>query len=338
MAPSDPRQSLSEPETLQITDPYERRAWEAYQEWVEQGRELGAIGRGVRSVTRTASGIGGSVRDRLDGTTVGEVVARAGATARGVWTSDGVQAVVEATQAAVDSGYTTAIDASLRSVDPTDALEHYSGFVVGERIEELRELPLRVLDRRRPPMEAREQLRFAATSAATGTVQGLASVTGVVSASVVAADIVASIGLSARAIAVQLSHYGYDVTQPSEHAYVLTLMQASLAESTVEQALLTSQARWLSHGLARGRSWSQLDEQLLGRLAQRAFRTVGERLTRQRLARLVPGVAGLVGAGQGYRHGRMIVDAAFHEGRARLLRDRWGDGDEVLPAPDDPGA
>ncbi len=327
---------MRETEILHITDPYEARAWEAYLEWVEQGRELGVVGRGLQAATTVATGVGSRVRDRLDGTPVGGVLEQAGAAVQGVWSTDRVQEIVAATQSTVDGAYATAIDASLRSVDPTDALVHYADLVDGDRVEELRELPLRVLDRRRPPMEARTQLRFAATSAAAGTVQGLTSVTGVLSAGAAAADVVASIGLSARAIAVQLAHYGYDVTRPAEHAYVLTLMQASLAESTVEQALLTAQARSLSLALAKGRSWSELNEQLLARLAQRAFQAVGERMTRQRLARLLPGVAGVVGAGQGYRHGRMIVDAAFHEGRARLLRDRWDDGDAVI-ALDDPG-
>lgn len=325
------------PETLHITDHYERQAWDAYLRWVQDGRELGLVGRGIQVAGATTAGVGARLRDQFEGTTAGRVLDRAGSTVQDLWTSDRVQQILDATQNTVDGAYTTAIDASLRSVDPGDVLRHYAGVVDGDRVEELRELPLRVLDRHRPPLESRTQLRFAATSAATGTVQGMTSVTGVLSAGAAAADIVASIGLSARAIAVHMAHYGYDVTHPSEHAYVLTLMQASLAESTLEQAMLTSQARSLALGIAQGRSWSELNEQLLARLARRAFRAVGERMTRKRLARLLPGVAGVIGAGQGYRHGRMVVDAAFHEGRARLLRDRWGDPDADFVL-DDPGA
>lgn len=314
-------------ELLDITDPYEREAWEAYLRWVDRGRELGLVGRGLRGLGNAAAGAGASLRDRLDGTAAGDLLERAGSTAQDVWSSDRVQQLVATTQDTVDEAYTTAIDASLRSVDPTEVLVHYRDHVQGERVEELRALPLRTLDRCRPALGSGTQLRFAATGAATGTVQGMTSVTGVLSAGAAAADIVASIGLSARAIAIQLAHYGYDVTRPAEHAYVLTLLQAALAESTVEQTLLTNQARSLAAGLAQGRSWSELNEQVLTRLARRGFRAVGERMTRQRLARLLPGVAGVIGAGQGYRHGGMVLDAAFHEGRARFLRERWGDPD-----------
>jgi hypothetical protein len=151
----------------------------------------------------------------------------------------------------------------------------------------------------------------------------MASVTGVLSAGAMATDVLASIALAARAIAVQLAHYGYDVTRPAEHAYVLTLLQGSLAESTLERSLMTRQARSLALDIARDRSWAELNQHVLTGLARRGFRTVGERLTRRRLARVLPGVAGLIGAGQGYRYGRMVLDAAHHEGRARLLRERW---------------
>lgn len=50
-------------------------------------------------------------------------------------------------------------------------------------------------------------------------------------------------------------------------------------------------------------------------------------MTKKRLARFLPGLAGIIGAGQGYHHGRMLMDAAYYEGRARLLRDRWGADD-----------
>lgn len=318
-------------DSLRISDSYESRAWDQYLEWTAEGRELGVVGRAVAQAGDAAADLGGRVWRRVQGTTTGDTLADVGDRAQQLWTSDRVQQVLATTRETITSGYGMAVETSLQTVDPQRVVRHYADHVPsGAEVAALRDLRLATLDAARPPIGTRHRAQFAASSGATGALQGIATVTGVLSAGAVAADVLASIALSARGIATQLAHYGYDVTRPGEHAYVLTLLQASLAESTLERSLLTNQARSLALGIAQDRTWAELNQNVLTRISRRAFATVGERLTKQRLARLLPGLSGLIGAGQGYRHGRMVMDAAHHEGRARFLRHRWGDPDERI--------
>ena len=129
-----------------------------------------------------------------------------------------------------------------------------------------------------------------------------------------------TVALSSRAIATTLAHYGYDVTRPEEHAYVLTVLQAATAESLEEREALAQQAIELDERRLVG----ELDDNVLASMAHAAFTAAAKRMVRKRVSRFLPGVSGAVGAAAGYRHGRLVLQTADIAGRARLLRDRWG--------------
>lgn len=241
-------------ELLHIDDPYERRAWREYQQWAEHGREAGVTTQVLQAAGSKALEVGGNAWDKVKGTRGGELLQRAGESAQDLWESEQVQQLYAATMSGITGAYKAAVDASLQTVDPDKVVKHYGGHADGASVGVLRDLPLLVLDSNRPAVHGQYRAQLTASSGATGTAQGLTSVTGVAAAGVMVADVLATIGLSARGIATHLAHYGYDVTDHTEHAYVLTLMQTSMAETAVERAVLTQQARSLAINLAKNKT------------------------------------------------------------------------------------
>ena len=310
---------------MRIEDAYEASAWREYRAWVagsdDTGRDDGVVERAMQAAGGAAAAVGSQVWSSVRDTRGGDALQSVTTSARSLWASDRVQRGLDEVVAAVEGAYGTAVEAALQTVDPAAVLEHYRPVVSGDRVEDLQEVPLRLLDRHRPPVPTRFTAQFTMSGGLAGAAQGATSVTGVLAGGVLVGDVVATIALSVRGIATMLAHHGHDVTRPSEHAYVLTVLQAATAESPEERELLAAQAI----DLGGRRRLGELDENVISTMAQAAFTAAVQRLARKRLARFVPGVSGVVGAGSGYRHGRAVMEAAHFAGRARLLRARWGE-------------
>lgn len=306
-----------------IQDPYELRAWRDYRGWVRGGPtdpDDGVIDRSLQVAGRVAAAMGRQAWSSVRATRGGQAVEALAASAGRLATSAPVQRAVDEAVAAAEGAYGTAVEAALRTVTPDDVLAAYGDQVRGRQVQELRELPLRVLDRHRPPIQTRFAAQFALTGGVTGAAQGATSITGVLAGGALVSDVIATIALSARGIATTLAHHGYDVTGPEEHVYVLTVLEAATADGPEERAALADRAIEL-----RGRRLvGEVDEVMLASMAQAAFSAAVRRMVHKRLGRFVPGVSGVVGAGAGYRHGRDVMEAAHYAARARLLSERWG--------------
>jgi hypothetical protein len=190
-------------------------------------------------------------------------------------------------------------------------------------------LDLRALDKGRP----KQLLPFVgmiesagASLAITGlevstTVTGGASAGAVVLA--IAGDVSASLALLGRAVAEVAVHYGYDPNEPEEEIFLMGVLSYSTAASLEGKAAALAALSRLSQRMMRRAVWNELQRDVLVKVIQRVFTTIGVRLTHKRLAQAVPVAGGIVSAGLSYD----MLDRALRDAtrvyRVRYLAEKY---------------
>lgn len=147
--------------------------------------------------------------------------------------------------------------------------------------------------------------------------------TAAVAVGAIATDIASSIALLGRIVAVAAAEYGYDVRDPEEEIFALgTISVGSAGTPAARVAALTSLSR-LTQQMMRQATWQQLNEHALVRVINLVFKSLGLRLTHQKLGQVVPFAGVLINGGmsaqmadQTYRRSRDIY-------RLRFLSDKY---------------
>lgn len=191
-------------------------------------------------------------------------------------------------------------------------------------------LDLRALDKGRPKqlLPLVGMIESAGASVAiTGlevstTVTGGASVGAVVLA--IAGDVSASLALLGRAVAEVAVHYGYDPNEPEEEIFLMGVLTYSTAASLEGKAAALAALSRLSQQMMRRAVWNELQRDVLVKVIQKVFTTIGVRLTHKRLAQAVPVAGGIVSAGLSYD----MLDRALRDAtrvyRVRYLAEKYG--------------
>jgi len=153
---------------------------------------------------------------------------------------------------------------------------------------------------------------------------GAAPGAGVV-AGAMAADMAAVMGLSSRAVGQVALSYGYDPEDPTEKAFVASVVNFSLASTTAAKEAAFSDIVRLSGLLVRGKSWKLLNETVLAQVAQTLAKATGKKLTQRSLGKLVPVIGVGVGAVMNFVTLEAVVDSASIAYRRRFLLEKYPD-------------
>jgi len=313
---------------LRELSPYEREAWAEIQRW----RQEQASRR---------SRVPAQVRERAK--LIGQ-----GAT-KAVKAAPGTVPLAEVLDKVLAGGHeaiTDAVAASLRRDRILQAARR-AGAAVDE-LADLRSMDLKVIDQIRPALN----LRYAATSAATGAGSGfvagggtaaIVGTAGVAAApgglavgGAIAGDVVATIALAARVVTHYAGYYGYDTRKEEEKAVLLAVVGVGLAaEGAAKQAAMLH-VRQVAMMIARRATWRELGEEFVVKLIQGLFAKLSVKLTQRKLAQALP-VAGIAaGATLNYSLMRKVGTAASFMYRERFLIEKYGlDDAEPVPGVED---
>lgn len=191
-------------------------------------------------------------------------------------------------------------------------------------------LDLRALDKGRPKqlLPFIGMVESAGASLAITGLQVSTTLTGGASAGAVvlaiAADVSASLALLGRAVAEVAVHYGYDPNEPEEEVFLMGVLSYSTAASLEGKTAALAALSRLSQRMMRRAVWNELQRDVLVKVIQKVFATIGVRLTQKRLAQAVPVAGGLVSAGLSYD----MLDRALRDAtrvyRVRYLAEKHG--------------
>jgi hypothetical protein len=295
---------------------YEREAWARIQRWqAEQAQRTGRIPAPVRKRAKQ----------------VGELASKGWAAAPG---SAQLNEIVGQVLAGGSQAVADAVAASLQRDRILRAARDAGSEAI--TLSDLRSLDLRVIDDILPSLN----LRYAATSAATGAASGfvagggmaaIAGTGGVAAApgalavgGALAADVIATISLAARVVTHYAGYYGYDTREENEKAVLLAVIGVGVAgEGAAKQAALLH-VRKVAMMIARRAAWKELGEEGVVKLVQILFARLGASLTKVKLAQALPVVGVAAGAGLNYSLMRKVATAASFMYRERFLIEKYG--------------
>lgn len=80
----------------------------------------------------------------------------------------------------------------------------------------------------------------------------------------------------------------------------------------------------IAKDVARKKVWKDLEEHSLVRIIQKIAQSLGIRLTKGKLGRVIPKVGAVVGGGYNAYYTDKVCDAAFNLYRERFLAEKYG--------------
>lgn len=303
--------------------------------------------RPTRRAAKAMSGKAGDVASRVAGSGAGKAIAK-GARSGGSALSNAVpDSVKRAAHAVGDSGGVEWVGEAAHATGKTLARVARVGLTPNgvvkkhqrrghavERLLDIRSLDLEQVDHVRG---RNLDLAYAAIGAASGAGTGFFITGGEVAVSsgagaapgagvvagAIAADLAAVIGLSSRAVGQVALAYGYDPDDPTEKAFVASVINLSAAGSTAAKEAAFADIVRLTGLLVRGKAWTELNKSVLARAAQEFMKAIGRNLTKRSLGKLVPVVGIGVGAAINFATLEGVVDSANIAYRRRFLLEKY---------------
>ncbi|NHT17953.1 EcsC family protein [Cellulomonas sp. IC4_254] len=167
----------------------------------------------------------------------------------------------------------------------------------------------------------------AASLAITGTVVSTTVTGGATAAVVLGAVAVDSVVVMAglgRIVGEVAVSYGFDPNLPEEEIFALQVMSLGMAVSGGAKTTALASLSRLTQDMMRRATWTQLNQHVLVGVINRAFASMGVRLTQKKLAQVVPVAGVLVSSGVNVQLVRQVHRAAEQAYRLRFLTVKYG--------------
>lgn len=277
---------------------YEASAWRQVQEW--EGRPDAALSK----VLRTAGRPVGLLTDRLL-----------------------LRPVLNRNADRLGEGMRSAASALGARADVAGTLRRTSS-AVGRPVRDLAELravELRTLDELASGLRRRYVAGASMSGGAAGATSALPGGS-LLALGALGADVVASTALMLRAIAAYGTQYGRDMTAPQEAQFAVGLLSlGAVAGNASLRRELLEEVHAVGVLLADGAPWAELSRNAHTRALQAVFDKLGVRMTRRKIAQLIP----FFGVAAGGTLGAALADhtctAAAMQYRRRYLLDKYPD-------------
>ncbi len=171
--------------------------------------------------------------------------------------------------------------------------------------------------------------KYRAVTTAHGAAAGLAGLAGILP------DVLGLVALNLRAAGEYATYCGYDMKQPSERLYALQILHvvSQPPEAKREAALVPVSS--VSHAIAQQQTVQTIEQAAVSGSIRGIAKALGTRLTKIKLAQLLPMTGAFVGGGFNGYYTTRVCDAAFHLYRQRLLIEKYGV--EILATADQQG-
>ena len=197
--------------------------------------------------------------------------------------------------------------------------------------EDFLRLDLRACDEMLPRRKRVHEISAVAEGAASSLVITGATVSSTVSGGATAAVVVGTVAADSvivlagigRIVGEVAISYGYDPSLPEEEVFAAQVIGLGMAVgSGAKTAALASLSR-LTQDMMRRATWTQLNQHLLVEIVNRAFASLGLKLTQKKLAQIVPVAGVVISAGVNLQLVQRMHAAAMHAYRLRFLTEKY---------------
>jgi hypothetical protein len=158
--------------------------------------------------------------------------------------------------------------------------------------------------------------------------KGIALVEGAATGSIglpgIPADIVALITLTLRAIGEYATYYGFDVSSQQERFFAMNVLGLASSPTDGSKGLAMAQLVRIASDVAKKRTWKELEQHAFVQVIQRIAKALSIRLTKAKLAQVIPATGAAVGGGFNAYFTYKVCDAAYYLYRERFLAAKFG--------------
>jgi hypothetical protein len=138
------------------------------------------------------------------------------------------------------------------------------------------------------------------------------------------ADLVSLMTYNLRAIGEYATYYGFDVSSQQERLFVMNVLGLASSPTDSSKTLAMAQLVRIARDVAKKRTWKQLEQHAFVQLIQQIAKAVGIRLTKAKLAQIIPWGGAAVGGGFNTYFTAKVCDAAYYLYRERFLAAKYG--------------
>jgi|GEM_PF-329909 len=223
-------------------------------------------------------------------------------------TSMAPEAVVKPIMDAMEGLLVGLRDVAEVAVRDTALIDEVNGLGHGVKvIRDLRRVPLELLDK----ISGNSVMGGKLVAAMEGAGMGLGGFV------LIAADIPALLTIIFRYIR-QIAHtYGFATDSEEERVFILNLLGAGSTDQGAKTAFLHNLNR-VAMSVAKNAAWKDLEKNAMVALIRKIAQAIGVRLTKRKLAQLIPVLGVLVGGGANYHYADDVLEAARF-----MYRKRW---------------
>lgn len=137
-------------------------------------------------------------------------------------------------------------------------------------------------------------------------------------------DVVALITLNLRAIGEYATYYGFDISLQEERLFAMNVLGLASSPTDASKALAMAQLVKIAEDVAKKRAWKQLEQHAFVQLIQQISKALGIRLTKNKLAQILPLAGAAVGGGFNAYFTSNVCQAAYYLYRERFLAEKYG--------------
>ena len=235
--------------------------------------------------------------------------------------------VGEALQKAVKGLISVCNDAAQWSVRPEVILEEFrsDGHEHILTLDNISKLKLEDVDKTVGWLGA----KYKSLALAEGAGAGAAGIAGI------AIDIPTLIALNLRAIGEYATYYGFDIERQEERLFAFNILALSSSPADASKNVAMAQLVKISQQVAKKQTWKQLEQHAFVKIIQQIASSLGVRITKAKLAQIIPVAGAVVGGGFNAYFTSNVCDAAYYLYRERFLARAHGDSvinESVEPA------
>ena len=147
---------------------------------------------------------------------------------------------------------------------------------------------------------------------------------GLIGALGIPTDALSLVTLNLRAIGEYATYYGFDISSQEERLYALNVLELTSSPSNASKQIAMAQLVKISTDVAKKATWKQLEENAFVQVVQAISKSLGIRLTKAKLADVIPVISAIIGGGFNLYYTNRVCDSAFFLYRERFLAQKYG--------------
>lgn len=138
-------------------------------------------------------------------------------------------------------------------------------------------------------------------------------------------DICSLITLNLRAIGEYATYCGFDINLQEERLFAMNVLGFASSPSDAGKQVAMAQLVKIAKDVAQKRAWKELQKNTLTKIIQNIAEAVGVRLTKAKLAQIIPIAGAIIGGGFNSYYTAKVCEAAYFLYRERFLARKYGD-------------